>query len=355
MANVDVVNSVLYELREPMEAAFAQYTPLFDLLKKRGNVSSEKARYIEGGVSGGSTAQAQGVYTGGETLDTTRTEQSHNWQIAPHRLVTAISIPKREMILTEGRAATVKLVKKYPELHIAGLANDVDRFFFTGVSSGFSAQTDALQGWNTLNGQKTHAKGITGVTVGALRFEAPASQTANFQNLARSSSYYWYNGYAESTSASEVKKVVKKQQRIAARFAMPIPGGGKGPDIVFCDDDTYAIFEERQDSQVRITKVQDAMDNGSNPAVTEIPINTAKLVAAQNLLLTDFTGAAASGICMGLTTNDIEWVWYQQPTMSDFEDRIANQDSVIAKYEMMGLWLMKRLTTHFAVVGTARS
>jgi hypothetical protein len=354
MAGVDVANSVLYELREPMEAAFEQYTPLFDLLKKRGNVSTDKARFIEGGVAGGSTAQAKGIYSGGEPLDTTRTEQSHNWQIGPHRLVTAISLPKKEMILTSGRAAMVNLVKKYPELHIAGLANDFDRFFFTGVSNGFSVQTAELQGWNTLNGQKTWTRGITGVGNGALRFEAPASQTTAFQALARSSAYYWYNGFAESTSSATLKSALKRQQRIAARFAMPMKGGGKGPDVIFCDDDTYGIMEERQDAQVRLTKVQDAMDNGSNPADAYIPINTAKLMAAQNLLVTDFTGAAASGICMGLTTNDLEWVWYQNPTISDFDDRIATADSVIAKYEMMGALLFKRLTTHFAVTGTAR-
>lgn len=355
MAGVDLVNTVLYELREPMEAAFEEYTPLFDMLKKKGNVSTQKARYIEGGVAGGSTVQATGVYGGGETLDTTRTEQSHNWQIAPHRLVSAISLPKREMIMTEGKAATVKLVKRYPELHIAALAKDFERFFFTGVSHGMAAQTSELQGWNTLNGQKQHTRGVLGVTYGMLRMEAPSAQTVAFQNLARSSSYYWYNGYAESTSAADVKKVLKQQQRKAGRFAVKTPSGGQGPDVIFCDDDTYAIFEERQDSQVRLSKVQDAMDNSGAVYATEIPIHSAKLIAAQNLITTDFTGAAASGLCMGLTTKDLEWVWYQQPTMSDFEDRIANQDAVIAKYEMMGALVVPRLTTHFVVVGTARA
>jgi hypothetical protein len=355
MAGVDVANSVLYELREPMEASFQEYTPLFEYLKKRGNVSAQKARYIEGGVAGGSTAQATGVFDGGETLDTTRTEQSHNWQIAPHRLVTAIALPKKEMILTSGRAAMVDLVKKYPELHIAGLAKDFERYFFSGVSWGISAQTAMLQGWNHLNGQRTTAARILGVGNGLFRFEAPASQTVAFQNLARSSSYYWYNGFAESTGSAELKKTLKKQQRVAARFAMPMKGGGAGPDIIFCDDDTYAIYEERQDSQVRLTKVQDQMDKGGNPAQTEFVINQASLVAAQNIILTDFTGAAASGVCMGLTTNDIEWSWYQSPTISDFEDRIANQDAVIAKYEMMGTLFFKRLTTQFVVSGTARA
>jgi hypothetical protein len=351
---VDVVNSVLYELREPMEAAFEQYSPLHEALTKRGQVSSEKARYVEGGVAGGSSAQAVGEYNGTEPLDTNRTEVSYNWRIESHRLVTAISIPKKEMVYTSGKAAAVPLVKKYPELHIKGLAMDFDRFFFTGVSNGISVQTSELQGWNTLNGQKQWTRGVLGVEYGALRFEDPASQSVEFQDLARSNAYKWVNGYAESTAAADVKKVLKKEQRKASRFAMPIPGGTKGPDTIFCDDDTYGIFEERQDSQVRITTVQQGMDNGKDPATNFIMINTAKLIAAQNLILTDFTGDAAEGICMGLTMADIEWLWYQKPTLSDFQDRIANADSVIAKYEMQGLLLFKRLTTHFAVVGTAR-
>lgn len=354
MAGVDVANSVLYDLRGPLEDSFAQKTPLFNYLEKRGNVSTEKAKWIEGGVMGGSSAQATGVYSGGETLDTTRTEQSHNYQIAPHRLVSAIAIPKRDLIFCEGRAAMTKLMKKYPESHIAGMANDFDRYFFTGISNGISVQTSEMQGWNTFNGQKTSAKGVLGVTVGAFRFEAPASQTAVFQNLARSSAYYWYNQFAESTSAADVKKVVKKQHRLAARFNKH-GKGNQGPDVIWCDDDTYSVFEERQDSQVRIVKVQDGMDDGGNSAVTEIPIYNAKLIAAQNLILTDFTGAAASGVCYGVTTEDIEWSWYQKPTMSDFEDRIANQDAVIAKYEMMGTLLFTNLLTHFAVTGTARA
>lgn len=354
MAGVDLANSVLYDLRDPMQLSFQNKTPLFDYLEKRGNVSTTKARYIESGVMGGSSAQATGVYGGGETLNTTRTEQSHNWQIAPHRLVTALSIPKRELIFCEGKAAMVDLMKKYPEAHIAGLAKDFDRFFFSGVSWGISVATSELQGWNTLNGTKQWTKGVLGVTYGALRQEAPASQTVAFQNLARSSSYFWYNQYAESTSAANVKKTVKKQHRLAGGF---VAGGkgNKGPDALWCDDDTFAIFEERQDSQVRIVKIQDKMDDDTNSAESEILIYNGALRAAQNLLLTDFTGAAAEGVTMGLTTEDIEWQWYQKPTISDFEDRIANQDAVIAKYEMMGALIFNKLTTHFIVVGTARA
>ena len=355
MAGVDVANSVLYELREPFQLAFEQYSPLHTLLKSKGKVSTEKARFIESGVMGGSSAQATGIYNGVGTLNTTRVEQSHNYQVGPHRLVSAIAIPKSEMLLTSGRAATVPLVKKYPQAHIAGLANDFDAYFFTGISPGFSVQTSELQGWNHLNGQRTSAKGVLGVANGLFRFEAPASQTVAFQNLARSSSYYWYNGYAESASAAVVSAVVKKQQRVAGRFAMPQKGGSKGPDVIFCDDDTYAVFEERKDSQIRLTKVQQVTDETGNPAVSEIAINNAKLMAAQNLDITKFTGAAASGICMGLTTADMQWDWIQAPTMSDFDDRVANEDNVIAKYEMMGTFWFKRLTTHFTVVGTARS
>ena len=351
---VDVVNSVLYELREPMEAAFEQYSPLHEALNKRGQVSSEKARYVEGGVASGSSAQATGVFNGTEPLDTNRTEVSKNWRISPHRLVTAISIPKLEMQFTSGKAATVPLVKKYPELHIKGLAMDFDRFFFTGVSNGISVQTSELQGWNTLNGQKQWTRGVLGVEYGALRFEDPSSQTVEFQDLARSSSYYWYNGYDESTAAADLLKVIRKQQRIAARFALPIPGGTKGPDTLWVDDDTYAIAEERYLSHVRTVNLNQAQDNGKDAATNFIPVGTAKMMAAQNLILTDFTGDAAEGVCMGLTMADIEWLWYQKPTLSNFEDRIANADSVIAKYEMMGMLLFKRLTTHFAVVGTAR-
>lgn len=351
MAGVDVANSVLYELRGPLIDSFEQKNPLFDWLQRRGQVSTEKAKYIEGGVMGGSSAQATGVYQGGEVLDTTRTEQSHNWQIKPHRLVSAISIPKLDLEYCEGRAAVTKLMKKYPVSHVAGLANDFDRFFLTGVSNGVSAQTSEMQGWNTLNGQKTWTRGVLGVANGAMRFEAPSSQTTAFQALARSSAYYWYNQWASSASSATVKAVVKKLHRLASRNK-----GKKGPDIIWCDDDTYAVFEERQDAQVRLVKVQNAMDETGESSNTEIPIYNAKLMAAQNLILTDFTAGtdAASGVCYGLTSEDIELIWYKKATMSDFDDRIANQDAVIAKYEMMFAVVFNLLTTHFAATGTAR-
>lgn len=352
MAGLDVINTVLYELREPLQLAFEQNNPVMEYLEKRGNISTQKARYIEGSSMGGSSAKMKGIKTGAEILDGTRTEETHNWRISPHRGVTALTIPKIEAIFSSGKAAIAKLMEKYPVAHIAGLANDFDRFFLTGVSNGVAINTAEMQGWNTFNGQKTWTYGVTGVANGAFRFEAPASQTTAFQDLARSSAYFWNNQWGESTSSATVDEVVRKQHRLASRTK-----GGRGPDVIWCDDDTFAIFEKANKGQIKLVTINDKVDKGGKSSESVIPIYNADLMAAQNLILTDFTAgtAAASGVCYGLTTEDIEMVKYVEPVITDFVDGGQFSDQYAAKYEIMFALVFNRMCTQFAITGSARA
>jgi hypothetical protein len=87
----------------------------------------------------------------------------------------------------------------------------------------------------------------------------------------------------------------------------------------------------------------------------ELMMGAARFIAAKNLILTDFIGSAASGIAYYLSLPGIEWVWFQKPTMSSFDDRVPNQDVITAKYEMMGAPVITGMRMQGVVVGGARA
>lgn len=348
----DLLNTTLADLKGPLEHTLEAKAPLHDLLQKRGNVSSEKGQIIERVIMGGSVAQGKGIVLGTETIPGGRTEQTKKIQLQTGRAVVRIDIPKRELLENSGKSGVIKLISAYPESVAKLLPQDMDRFFFSGVSHGYVLPTAEMQGWNHLNGQRTSATGIIGVTTGLIDVDnAPSAQTATVQNLAKSASYNYVNQRGEVSSyALDGKRTYRRVAREVGQYN-PTSADAK-PDVAFIDFDSYALIEEDNESHVRIMDMRtDFEKSGSN---TELMVSGIRYVASKNLIRTDFTGDAADGICYMLTLDGIEIVWFQKPQLSNFEDRIPNQDVVTAKMEMQFAILMKGMRMQGCVVGGAR-
>jgi hypothetical protein len=208
-----------------------------------------------------------------------------------------------------------------------------------------------MQGWNTLNGEKVFSKGITGVTNGLIDFAAPASQTDVVQDLQKSSAYNYVNQYGQIVGgyAANGRRTIMKTYRQCARFNMA--GPDVGPDMMFADDDTYANIEAELATRVRTEIVQ--KDADEKLASLTLPYLGGTLVAAQNLVLTDFTGDAVNGLIYLLTSSGFEKIDYKKFDISSFEDRIANQDNVVAKALGQFAFVAPNLAVQGAVTGGA--
>lgn len=349
--SLDVLNSTLQDLKGPLLMSFNEKTPLFRWLEKTGRTSSEKGTWIQRMLMGGSPSQMIGLYNGGETFDTTRTEQVKIIKVGTHRFGGAIAIPGLDLETNNGSLGAIKLIKEYPASVIAAMAIDMDRFFLTGVSNGKVLSTSEMQGWNTLNGEKVFSKGVTGVTNGLIDFAAPASQTDEVQSLQKSSAYNYVNQYGQIVGgyAANGRRTIMKTYRQCARFNMA--GPDVGPDMMFADDDTYANIEAELATRVRTEIVQ--KDADEKLASLTLPYLGGTLVAAQNLVLTDFTGDAVNGLIYLLTSSGFEKIDYKKFDISSFEDRIANQDNVVAKALGQFAFVAPNLAVQGAVTGGA--
>jgi hypothetical protein len=349
--STDLLNTTLQDLKGPIEQMFEQKTPLYNWLQKKGRVSTDKGIYVQRPIMGGSPAQGTGIFNGGETLNMVRVEQTKSISVQTHRAVIPINIPKLDMKQNDGKLGAVKLLEMYPATVNALLPADFDRFFLTGVSNGLVLQTSEMLGWNTFNGQKTFSSGKIGVTVGIFDLDNdPSAQTATSQNLAKSASYNYVNQRSVITSfAVDGKRKYRQAFRNAAQW-IPSPDGV--PDVCFVDFDSFALIEDEQDTHVRLT-VQGDTSEKKRLLTTELSGVT--MTASKNLVLTDFTGTAASGVAYAFSMDGIELVWYQKPEMSDFDDRVANQDVVTAKIEMMFALVVQGLRCQAVIVGGAQA
>jgi len=302
-------------------------------------------------LMGGSPSSMIGLYNGGETFDTTRTEQVKIIKVGTHRFGGAIAIPGLDLETNNGSLGAIKLIKEYPASVIAAMAIDLDRFFLTGVSNGKVLATSECQGWNTLNGEKVFSKGVTGVTNGLIDFVATSSQTDTVQDLAKSTAYNYVNQYGQIVGgyAANGRRTIMKTYRQCARFNFA--GPDVGPDMMFADDDTYANIEAELATRVRTEIVQKDADEKLGSLT--LPYLGGTLVAAQNLVLSDFTGDAVNGLIYLLTSSGFEKIDYKKFDISNFEDRIANQDNVVAKALGQFALVAPNLAVQGAVTGGA--
>jgi hypothetical protein len=344
-----LLNTTFADLRGPLVNSFVRSNELFDALDKKARMPMEGGTYIERSFSGGAPARGVGVYVGDELLNMTRRQQIRKYQVEPHRLVVAINIPKRELNQNSGKLAVIRLIEQYPQSTMEAAKADINKFLLTGVSRGLVFQTSELSGMLTLNGQFSSGIG-TGVTNGLLDFEAIGSQTDTVQGVAKSSTYFHYNQYNDiSAWSSNGITQLRKTYRQCAHYA---GGPGKGPDLVIMDDDTFTNFEDSRRDNVRVSIVDEKIDKSNTLGLS---IGLAEVHSSIDLDRSDFTAATApaDGVTYMLNTDYIEFPMLEAPNITEFKERVGDQDVVTALFSMQGNMICTKTVAQGCVSGGA--
>jgi len=348
--STELLNTTFADLRGPLVNSFVRSNELFEALNSKARMPMEGGTKIERSFSGGAPARGVGVYVGDELLNMTRRQQIRKYEVEPHRLVMAINIPKRELNQNSGKLAVIRLIEEYPQTSMEAAKADINKFMLTGVSRGLAFQTSELLGLLTLNGQLSTGIG-TGVTNGLLDFIVPASQSATVQAVAKSSSYFHFNQYNDISSwTADGITQLRKTYRQCSHYA---GGPAKGPDIVIMDDDTYTNFEDSRRDNVRVTLVDDKIDKTNTLGLN---LGLASVTSSIDLDRTDtaaFSGVALDGITYFLNTDFIEYPMLEAPNISEFKERVGDQDVVTAIFAMQANMICTKLPAQGVVSGGA--
>jgi hypothetical protein len=116
------------------------------------------------------------------------------------------------------------------------------------------------------------------------------------------------------------------------------------------DDDTYSNFEESRLNLVRVKLVEDKTERGN---LLGLDLGLAKVYSSIDLDRDDFTGAAANGVTYMLNTDFIEFPMAEAPKISDFKERVGDQDVVTALFSMQGNMICTKLPAQGCVSGGA--
>ena len=347
--STEVLNTTFADLRGPLINSFVRSNELFDALMTKAKMPMEGGSYIERSFAGGAPARGVGIFVGDELLNITRRQQVRRYQVEPHRLVVAINIPKKELQFNSGKLAVIRLIEEYPQTTMEGVQGDLNHWLISGTSRGLVFQSAEMEGLLTLNGQ--HSTGIgQGVTHGLLDFDAPASQNQNVQSVNKSSSYYHFNQYGSigaTTWAASGMRTLRQVYRECAHYA----GAGKGPDLVIMSDNVYSNFEDARLNLVRIKVVEDKTEKTN---MLGLDLGVAKVYSTLDADNTSFTALGNSdGITYMLNTDFIEFPMSEAPQISDFKERVGDQDVVTAIFSMQGNLICTKLPAQGCVDGGA--
>ena len=302
---------------------------------------------IERSFSGGAPARGVGVYVGDELLNMTRRQQIRKFQVEPHRIVVAINIPKRELNQNSGKLAIIRLIEEYPQTTMDGVKGDLNKYLLTGVSRGLVFQSAELKGFLTLNGQKTDGVG-QGVKNGLLEFQASTSQSQTTQSVDKSASTFHFNqyGHISSWAANGITKL-RQTYRQCAHYA---GGTAKGPDLVIMDDDTYTNFEDSRRDNVRVSIVDEKIDKSNTLGLS---LGLAQVHSSIDLATSNFLSVANGGVTYMLNTDYLEFPMLEAPTISEFKERVGDQDVVTALFSMQGNIICTKTPAQGCVSGGA--
>jgi len=347
--STELLNTTFADLRGPLVNSFVRSNELFEALNSKARMPMEGGTKIERSFSGGAPARGVGVYVGDELLNMTRRQQIRKFEVEPHRIVMAVNIPKRELAQNSGKLAIIRLIEEYPQTSMEAAKADLNKFLLTGVSRGLAFTTAELQGFLTLNGQKSSGIG-TGVKNGLLDFITPASQTDVVQAVKKSNTYFHFNQFNDISSfVSDGMTQLRKTYRQCAHYA---GGIGKGPDMIFMDDDTYTNFEDQRSENVRVTLVDDKIDKSNTLGLN---LGLASVTSSIDLDRADFTAGTdpADGVTYMLNTDYIEFPMLEAPSISEFKERVGDQDVVTAIFAMQGNMICTKLPAQGCVSGGA--
>ena len=348
--STEVLNTTFADLRGPLVNSFVRSNELYEALNAKARMPMEGGSFIERTFTGSAPARGVGVYVGDELLNMTRRQNVKKFQVEPHRLVVAINIPKKELQMNSGKLAVVRLIEEYPQSVMEGAKADINSYLLTGASRGIVFQTAELKGLLTLNGEVADGIG-TGVSDGLIDFRTVTEQDSDAQSVqgvTKSSSYFHYNNFDDisTTFASDGITKLRKMYRTCAHYA----GSGKGPDLVIMDDGTYTNFEKDRRDLVRIKVVEDKTEKSNT---LELGIGVAKCYSSIDLDVNQFSGRGADGVAYFLNTDYIEMPMSEAPNISEFKERVGDQDVVTALFSMQANLICTKLVAQGAVTGGA--
>jgi hypothetical protein len=346
--STELLNTTFADLRGPLVNSFVRSNELFDALQSKARMPMEGGTLIERSFSGGAPARGVGVYVGDELLNMTRRQQIKRFQVEPHRIVAAINIPKRELNQNSGKLAIIRLIEEYPQTVMEAAKCDLNSYFLTGVSRGLVFQTAELKGFMTLNGDVADGIG-TGVLNGLLDWRTPTEQTSDaqvVQGVAKSTTISHFNQFADMSTTFALS-TLRKVYRQCAHYA---GGAGKGPDLAIMDDDTYTQFENAKLSNVRVSIVEDKTEKTNT---LELSLGVAKAYSSIDLDRAGggFSGDATNGATYFLNTDYLEFPTLEAPTISEFKERVGDQDVVTAIFSMQGNMISTKLPAQGCVAG----
>ena len=350
--STEVLNTTFADLRGPLINSFVRSNELFDSLMTKAKMPMEGGSYIERSFAGGAPARGVGIFVGDELLNMTRRQQVRRYQVEPHRLVVAINIPKKELQFNSGKLAVIRLIEEYPQTTMEGVQGDLNHWFISGTSRGLVFQSAEMEGLLTLNGQHNTGFG-QGVQNGLLDFQAPAAQNQIVQSVAKSNSYFHFNQYgtiAAGAWATTGMNILRQTYRQCAHYA----GAGKGPDLVIMSDNVFSNFEAARLNLVRIKIVEDRTEKTN---MLGLELGVAKVYSTLDADAVSFTANGnlgnTNGITYMLNTDFIEFPMSEAPKISDFKERVGDQDVVTAIFSMQGNLICTKLPAQGCVDGGA--
>tara|TARA_R100000388_G_scaffold94883_1_gene83964 strand:- start:950 stop:1411 length:462 start_codon:yes stop_codon:yes gene_type:complete len=148
--------------------------------------------------------------------------------------------------------------------------------------------------------------------------------------------------------ASFLESVLRKTYRKCAHYA---GGLGKGPDLAIMDDDVYTSFEGARINRVRVNVINNETGNTNS---LEMELGVAKVFSSIDLdnASSGFAGSdAADGVTYLINTDYLEFPTLEAPTISEFQERVGDQDVVTALFSMQGNMICTKLAAQGAVTG----
>ena len=345
--NIELLNSTFEDFRGPLVSTFVRNTELLDILEKKSRLPIEGGTYIERTMATGSPARGKGMFTGDELLNLQRFKKTKKISVQPHRLVVVVTIPNKDLIQNSGKAAVIKLIEEYPKMTMDGIAADLNSYLLTGVSRDQVFATAEMRGLITLNGLVSTGIG-QGVQHGLLDFADPSSQTDPVQGVTKSQADFIFNQYENistfsSTGWTQLRRVYRKCAHHAGKPK-------SGPDVVIMDDETFENYESEKRGLIRLSLTDDKTER-TNMIMNDIGL--AEVYSSLDLDRTKFTGDGANGVAYFLNTDWFDYVLQEAPSMGAFQDKIADQDVVCAKFSMQGNLICRKLIAQGVAAGGA--
>ena len=329
--SADVLNTTYRRLKGPLLETFMRRTPFLDALYNNGKVREEinGGTTIERAIMTGSPSTVRGIFNGLELLSLTRAQRTEQLKVEPHRMAGAIAIPGKDLAENNGDAGVMKLIEKYPEAFMNSLNLCLESYLLTGTipAGNHTVRSVAeLYGFCTLFGGFT--SGVkTGTDNGILQFAAPADQTVDIHNVASNNANKWINQYSAISSwNSEGLKMINQLIRLVNHYGM-----GSRASLGFVDPDTMSNFEETKQSHVRISVVDDKLSKDDTSTLVHKGVTFHESLDMDRALVAS-TSPAADGSGYILMPEFWEIPIIQKAELSDFQDNLADQDGVTAKF-----------------------